>query len=60
MKVTEHIQKENSKTQFSFEILPPLKGKIFKEYLTLSKSKYFVEDLECFRNFEIFNTKTLR
>jgi len=26
MKVTEHIQKEKSKTQFSFEILPPLKG----------------------------------
>lgn len=26
MKVTEHIQKANGKTQFSFEILPPLKG----------------------------------
>ena len=26
MKVTEHIQKANKKTQFSFEILPPLKG----------------------------------
>lgn len=30
MKVTEHIQKENGKTQFSFEVLPPLKGKILK------------------------------
>lgn len=46
MKATEHIQKE--------------KEKIFKEYLTLSKPKYFVEDLESFRNFKIFNTKTLR
>lgn len=26
MKVTEHIAKANGKTQFSFEILPPLKG----------------------------------
>jgi methylenetetrahydrofolate reductase (NADPH) len=26
MKVTEHIKKANGKTQFSFEILPPLKG----------------------------------
>ena len=26
MKVTEHIQKANKETQFSFEILPPLKG----------------------------------
>lgn len=26
MKVTEHIQKAKGKTQFSFEILPPLKG----------------------------------
>ena len=26
MKVTEHIEKANGKTQFSFEILPPLKG----------------------------------
>ena len=26
MKVTEHIEKSNGKTQFSFEILPPLKG----------------------------------
>ncbi|MDY0781625.1 methylenetetrahydrofolate reductase [NAD(P)H] [Tenacibaculum sp. IB213877] len=26
MKVTEHIQKANGETQFSFEILPPLKG----------------------------------
>lgn len=26
MKVTEHIQNANGKTQFSFEILPPLKG----------------------------------
>jgi methylenetetrahydrofolate reductase (NADPH) len=26
MKVTEHITKANGKTQFSFEILPPLKG----------------------------------
>ncbi|MCH9659481.1 MAG: methylenetetrahydrofolate reductase [NAD(P)H] [Bacteroidetes bacterium] len=26
MKVTEHIKTANSKTQFSFEILPPLKG----------------------------------
>ncbi|WP_411766598.1 methylenetetrahydrofolate reductase [NAD(P)H] [Winogradskyella sp. A3E31] len=26
MKVTEHINKANGKTQFSFEILPPLKG----------------------------------
>ena len=27
MKVTEHIEKANGKTLFSFEILPPLKGK---------------------------------
>jgi methylenetetrahydrofolate reductase (NADPH) len=26
MKVTQHIEKANGKTQFSFEILPPLKG----------------------------------
>ena len=26
MKVTEHIERANGKTQFSFEILPPLKG----------------------------------
>ena len=26
MKVTEHIKKANGNTQFSFEILPPLKG----------------------------------
>ena len=26
MKVTEHIEKANGKTLFSFEILPPLKG----------------------------------
>ncbi|AUC16061.1 methylenetetrahydrofolate reductase [NAD(P)H] [Tenacibaculum sp. SZ-18] len=26
MKVTEHIEKSNGKTRFSFEILPPLKG----------------------------------
>lgn len=26
MKVTEHIKKANGKTQFSFEILPPMKG----------------------------------
>ncbi|HAT63962.1 MAG TPA: methylenetetrahydrofolate reductase [NAD(P)H], partial [Flavobacteriaceae bacterium] len=26
MKVTEHIEQANGKTQFSFEILPPLKG----------------------------------
>ena len=26
MKVTEHIEKSNGRTQFSFEILPPLKG----------------------------------
>ena len=26
MKVTEHIEKAQGKTQFSFEILPPLKG----------------------------------
>ena len=26
MKVTEHIKNGNGKTQFSFEILPPLKG----------------------------------
>ena len=27
MKVTEHIESKNGKTQFSFEILPPLKGR---------------------------------
>ena len=27
MKVTEHLEKSNNKTLFSFEILPPLKGK---------------------------------
>ena len=30
MKVTEHIKKANGKTQFSFEILPPLKGQHIK------------------------------
>lgn len=30
MKVTEHIQKANGNTQFSFEILPPLKGQDIK------------------------------
>ena len=30
MKVTEHIEKANGKTLFSFEILPPLKGQNIK------------------------------
>ncbi|MCK0130042.1 methylenetetrahydrofolate reductase [NAD(P)H] [Flavobacteriaceae bacterium F08102] len=30
MKVTEHLTKANGKTQFSFEILPPLKGQDIK------------------------------
>ncbi|MEM6514782.1 MAG: methylenetetrahydrofolate reductase [NAD(P)H] [Bacteroidota bacterium] len=30
MKVTEHIKKANGETQFSFEILPPLKGQDIK------------------------------
>ena len=30
MKVTEHIKKANGETQFSFEILPPLKGQHIK------------------------------
>lgn len=31
MKVTEHIEKANGSTQFSFEILPPLKGQNINE-----------------------------
>ena len=31
MKVTEHIKKANGKTLFSFEIIPPQKGRNIQE-----------------------------
>ena len=31
MKVTEHIEKAGGKTLFSFEIIPPMKGKNIRE-----------------------------
>jgi methylenetetrahydrofolate reductase (NADPH) len=32
MKVTEHIAAAEGNTLFSFEIIPPQKGKVFKNY----------------------------
>ena len=59
MKVTEHIENANGKTQFSFEILPPLKGdniqSIFKNIDPLMEFKPPFIDVTYHREEYVFN-----
>ncbi len=61
MKVTEHIQKANGKTLFSFEILPPIKGKsidsIFKMLDPLMEFKPSFINVTYHRSEQIYRKK---
>jgi methylenetetrahydrofolate reductase (NADPH) len=61
MKVIEHIKKANGKTQFSFEILPPLKGQnvqsIFNNITPLMEFKPPFIDVTYHREEYVFKTQ---